>query len=213
MQLDSTSRLKHLLLSLSFVILCTAGIANAATKHIITFKSYEFDTDTLTLNVGDTIEWQGSFLNHLVESKSIPSNAASFKSTNDTKVLDYVVTVAGVYQYDCLYHANLGMKGSFHTVEAGVIASAPIAAFQLYPNTPNPVTSSTEISFFLEKAGNVMLKVYDEKGVEISTLMNSRMERGGHNASFNAAGLPNGVYFYELQANGTVAVKQMVVQH
>jgi hypothetical protein len=81
----------------------------------------------------------------------------------------------------------------------------------LYQNYPNPFNPSTTISYALPEAGAVLLEVYDIRGVRVATLVNGRQAAGSHQASFNAAGLASGMYFYKLSAGGQIQVKKMVV--
>ncbi|HCA43970.1 MAG TPA: hypothetical protein DEP28_12050 [Bacteroidetes bacterium] len=55
------------------------------------------------------------------------------------------------------------------------------------------------------------LKVYDVRGREISTLVNSPLNAGSHTFMFDASGLTSGVYFYTLQTNNFSKTKKMMV--
>ncbi len=88
----------------------------------------------------------------------------------------------------------------------------------LNQNFPNPFgakigngSSSTRISFSLYRSSQIILKVYNALGKEISTLTNQFYEAGEHTVTFDAANLPAGNYFYRLFANGKVLTKQMTV--
>ena len=43
------------------------------------------------------------------------------------------------------------------------------------------------------------MKVYDVLGNEISTLVNEEKSEGNYSVTFDASGLPSGVYFYTLK--------------
>ena len=72
--------------------------------------------------------------------------------------------------------------------------------YSLSQNYPNPFNPSTTISYRLPVNSLVTLKVYDELGREIKSLVNEHQNAGSHNVAFNASGLPSAVYFYRLQA-------------
>ncbi len=79
--------------------------------------------------------------------------------------------------------------------------------FALRQNYPNPFSQnphlagnpSTVISFVLPHREHVTLKVFDALGQQVATLIDAEMQAGVKNCTFDAAGLPSGVYFYRLQ--------------
>jgi hypothetical protein len=81
------------------------------------------------------------------------------------------------------------------------------ADFSLEQNYPNPFNPTTTIKFSVESANGrtgdparVTLKVYDILGREVRTLVNEDLQPGSYEATFDAAGLASGMYFYRLQA-------------
>jgi photosystem II stability/assembly factor-like uncharacterized protein len=82
--------------------------------------------------------------------------------------------------------------------------------FLLSQNYPNPFNPSTRIQYQVSPANNsqggagsishVSLVVYDILGNEIETLVNEEKSPGTYEVTWNAAGLPSGVYFYQLRA-------------
>jgi probable HAF family extracellular repeat protein len=87
------------------------------------------------------------------------------------------------------------------------------AEFRLFQNFPNPFNPSTTIRFDLPEPAHVTLRVFDMLGREVATLFNGRKEAGSHQAVFDAAQLPSGVYHYRL-SDGTSArtMKLMVIR-
>ncbi len=81
----------------------------------------------------------------------------------------------------------------------------------LLKNYPNPFNKATTLTWKLLKDMHVALKVYDFTGREITTLVDCEQAMGEHSVKFDATGLPAGVYFYQLQANGKVETKKMIV--
>ncbi|HET7152396.1 MAG TPA: T9SS type A sorting domain-containing protein, partial [Candidatus Kapabacteria bacterium] len=78
---------------------------------------------------------------------------------------------------------------------------------------PNPVSRSTNIDYSLAQSGYVSLKVYDALGKEVSTLVNGDVSAGAHTAEWQPQGLPDGVYFYRLQAGSHTESKQLLLVH
>jgi hypothetical protein len=79
----------------------------------------------------------------------------------------------------------------------------------LIKNHPNPFNPSTHIQFEVKQAGRVTLKVYNNLGQEVANLVDEYLAAGRHTTTFDATGLPSGVYFYRLSVNGLTEVKKM----
>ena len=81
----------------------------------------------------------------------------------------------------------------------------------LYQNYPNPFNPTTSIQYAVSSRQFVSLKVYDVLGNEVATLVNSEKPVGVYKVEWNATGIPSGVYFYQLQTEGYVETKKMVL--
>jgi len=82
---------------------------------------------------------------------------------------------------------------------------------RLKNNYPNPFNPSTTIRFELPQASDVQLSVYNTIGQKVSTLVNQNMSAGSHSITFNAEGLPSGVYIYRLKAEGFSQSRKMLL--
>jgi predicted acyl esterase len=74
--------------------------------------------------------------------------------------------------------------------------------FVLEQNFPNPFNPSTVFRFRIPVSSHVALKVYDVLGREVATLIDGRQQAGEKEVSWNAGGMPSGVYFYRLRVAG-----------
>lgn len=83
--------------------------------------------------------------------------------------------------------------------------------FILYQNYPNPFNPSTKIGFRISDFGFVSIKIYDALGKEVSTLVNEEKSQGEYEVSFDAVGLPSGIYFYSLNAGSFTETKKMLL--
>jgi Secretion system C-terminal sorting domain len=72
---------------------------------------------------------------------------------------------------------------------------------------PNPFQAETQIRFALTNAQEVLVKVYDVLGREVATLAQGTFQAGSHELTLDAKGFAAGLYFCELQSNGT---KEMI---
>jgi len=83
--------------------------------------------------------------------------------------------------------------------------------FQLHQNYPNPFNPTTNITFDLKESAKVTLKIYNEIGQEVATLINEKMDAGFRGITWNASNLPSGVYFYKLTAGTYTESKKMIL--
>jgi len=96
-------------------------------------------------------------------------------------------------------------------VEEQVISPNIPVAYNLYQNYPNPFNPSTEIKYDVLKTGNVMLKVYDQTGKVIYTLVNGIKNPGSYSVKFDASNLSSGLYYYSLETGGNTFTKKMLL--
>ena len=72
--------------------------------------------------------------------------------------------------------------------------------FSLSQNYPNPFNPSTMISYNLVESGMTRLTVFDMLGREVAVLVDQNQSAGAYQVSFDATGLPTGMYLYRLQS-------------
>ncbi|MBU1936766.1 T9SS type A sorting domain-containing protein, partial [bacterium] len=85
------------------------------------------------------------------------------------------------------------------------------ANIALEGNYPNPFNSTTRISFRLNRATDVSLKVYNLLGQEVATLVDGFMVAGAHTVLWNALDTPTGIYFCRMEAPGFTQTRKMVL--
>jgi endoglucanase len=103
------------------------------------------------------------------------------------------------------YAGDLSTSAFMHPVQQELV--------QLF--FPNPVTSSSNISFFIPETSRVELYVLNNAGNRIACLVNDKRDAGNYNISWNAdKRMIPGIYFLYLKTASTYApvVKKMVVQ-
>ena len=86
----------------------------------------------------------------------------------------------------------------------------------LYQNYPNPFNGSTTIPFYLERAGQVELTMFNTLGQKVKTLFSGNMATGDHVVSWDGndeAGnvVASGIYIYHLRSDGSTETRKMVL--
>ncbi|UCG29523.1 MAG: T9SS type A sorting domain-containing protein [candidate division WOR-3 bacterium] len=83
-------------------------------------------------------------------------------------------------------------------------------------NRPNPVDNYTEIPFTLSEPLFLTITIYNLIGEPVKQIARDRFLRGSHRVAWKADDeegnlVPNGVYFYRLESNRGVAIRQLIV--
>ncbi len=85
--------------------------------------------------------------------------------------------------------------------------------FTLSQNYPNPFNPSTIIGYNLIESGMTRLTVFDMLGREVTVLVDQNQSAGAYQVSFDASGLPTGMYLYRLQSGSkSLTGKMMLVK-
>ena len=112
----------------------------------------------------------------------------------------------------------LGKEGVILGSKSGVISGFDFneiltspKEFYLNQNYPNPFNPNTKIQFTINGIQLVSLKVFDLLGREVATLVNEEKSPGTYEVTWNALGLPSGVYFYQLRSGSFVDTRKMLL--
>ena len=150
--------------------------------------------------------------------------------TLEVKTWEYVVPVDGdgpMYQYSTGLNRTFrahkyatdypGLAGRDLTPQ-GVIeldpTSSPVIGqhgpTQLHANFPNPVRGSTSFAFTLARDGRVRLDVFDVRGRLVDRVLDTTLEAGRHEVTWDAGALASGVYTYVLRSKAGTEAKTLV---
>lgn len=80
----------------------------------------------------------------------------------------------------------------------------------LEQNFPNPLTTSTHISYTLRENTKVLLQVRNLSGQLVTTLVNDTLPSGNHSSDWTPSDLPSGVYYLVLNTGKFIQIKKMV---
>jgi len=102
---------------------------------------------------------------------------------------------------------QLDLDGTFNYGPEATVArvttvydNGPGSSFFLAQNYPNPFNPTTTLQYQVPGTNHVSLKVYDILGKEVTTLVDENKPAGSYTVTFDASGLPSGVYYYHFEA-------------
>jgi len=113
------------------------------------------------------------------------------------------------------YETFYGARTKLYYVDA---TSAKLGFNSVYDNAqsltlyPNPSKGLTRIAYNLTENADVEIKVLDMTGRTIEVFMTGTETAGPYNHEYDFGGLSQGTYFVELNVNGTITTKKLIVE-
>ncbi len=172
-------------------------------------KRIQFSNSTMKVNIIGNFGVYQSDINPGFQQSGEWYDYLSGDSLNVSNQTSFITLAPGeyhIYTTAKLPTPDLTVPTDVNNPDAGIIIS-----YKLQQNYPNPFNPSTNISYQIQKAGIVSIKVYDILGRELKTLINKYQQSGNYDIQFNAAGLASGVYFYQLRTNDFTSTKKMIL--
>ena len=174
------------------------------TKVTVNIANFSFTPNSLSINVGDTIEFVNTSGTHWVDGRqaTFPSNPVSFDNQSQSGsgwTYTQVFNTAGTYDYRCGIH-TASMSGVI-TVQtpAGVDEPNNVNLLDFYPNP-----ASKELNFSnYNSIEKVTIYSINGKKVESKDLINKRLD---------ISNLATGTYFVKIQSDNVEVTKKLVIQ-
>jgi hypothetical protein len=136
-----------------------------------------------------------------VPGKGTSSEPAEYSFTDDP-------AVDGTYYYRL---KQVDFSGQYQYSKTIEVDLRIIKDFVLEQNYPNPFNPSTTIGYELPVESNVLIKVFDVLGNEVTTLVNGRQPAGVHEVRFDGEKQVSGIYIYRMTINNYTATKKMIL--
>lgn len=140
-------------------------------------------------------------------------NGANWTAANQGLANSDVQSLAfnGGYLFAGIKYGSVWRRFLSDLVAVENLSTAVPAGFSLSQNYPNPFHSETTITFDLPSKEFVSLRVFDALGNEVSVLVHEQLPAGTYSERWNAEGLPDGVYFYRLEAGAFSETKKLIL--
>lgn len=151
---------------------------------------------------------------------SIPSATAVrlLKFTLNHVERSYAAEIAATLAYlkaEMPKHPNTGQELAVeqmpHIQAERDNASLP-ERFSLEQNWPNPFNPTTQIRYALPTPSSVKLLVFNTIGQIVATLIDTYQDAGVYQITWDASGMPGGVYIYRLETDSYRVSRKMVFQ-
>ena len=199
-------------------------IANLDTAAV----SFDFWTE-VTLPSGASFgplflrEWlnlapQGSIGRQLQQ--TVPAGAPAGEYTFHAYVGSHLPRIISQQESFTFVKSGIGAAGmaqgewlttGWEETQACAKASQMPESVKLLENYPNPFNPRTAISFQLSAFSQVSLKVYDTAGRLVATLLDGWREAGSHQVTWDASGLPSGIYICRITAGSWSSSEKLIL--
>ena len=132
-------------------------------------------------------------------------------TTSEPQQYSYIDKLTGIESTKLYYRLKqFDFDGSFEYSNTIEVEIAP-SVFSLSQNYPNPFNPNTTIKYSIPLSSNVVIKVFNVLGDEVTTLVDEQKQAGTYELTFNAENLSSGVYFYQLKAGTFIETKRMIL--
>jgi len=137
------------------------------------------------------------------------------KSTNTSFILSS--TVGEPFIGKAISSANQQNIGFWYVYKQSTITSVEEeqellpTEFKLEQNFPNPFNPTTTIKYAVPQKSNVLIKIYNIAGEEVSLLVNEEKDQGWYSIRFNSTSLASGIYIYRMQAGNYISTRKMML--
>uniref|UniRef100_A0A7C6EDW0 T9SS type A sorting domain-containing protein n=1 Tax=candidate division WOR-3 bacterium TaxID=2052148 RepID=A0A7C6EDW0_UNCW3 len=166
---------------------------------MFSFSFAQYSCKTIALDEGGKKVSSGNFVSGLCVGQQIASN---FLTSGQYRAV--------ISFWNPVTAPHIGIEEK----DFQMVASFPLV-FNLSQCQPNPFSNKTTIRYSIPKETEVNLHVFNTAGRVVRTLVSGKQKPGIYNVTWNLKGvsqslLPNGVYFYRLEAGEFKATKKMV---
>jgi len=214
------------------IVIPASGGAFEFTAELVNISTQSQTFETWIMQLTPAGNWQGPMLGPLVltlpagaqisrlRSQTVPAGALPgtylycgfvgqfYLVKWDSSYFEYTKLTTGdgewISEWTCTGESFPG-----ESVGTRSVASVP-ETFSLSAS-PNPFNPSSALSFQLLANSRVSLRVYDTAGREVATLVEGWREAGAHEVTFDASGLPSGIYFARLRSDGLTQVQKLIL--
>ena len=130
---------------------------------------------------------------------------------HDYTYTDAAVEAGKVYEYKISDVTWGGLETVHAPVNVEIEENIVLTDFVMNKAYPNPFNPSIKINYQLSTINRITAAIYNTNGELIKELINTEMVAGSHDLTWNASGMPSGVYIVKMIAGNTVQSQKIVL--
>ncbi len=182
-----------------------------------TVKKASNSGNTGRLLLAQNTEYSDAIGDYVTHSKVLESNNSGSWTLRwvapDTNPGDVIIYAAGVASNasGTRFNDHVYTTSTTLPVQVGTEDPDALPGFAMSRAYPNPATSSTTIPFMVDRSETMALSLYDARGRRVYHEALGTLAVGAHQQVLSVAGLPSGVYFYEISTATRKESKPLLV--
>lgn len=199
------------------LFICMAFLSSKATTYTVAIAGFAYSPSVTTCAVGDVIVIQASGFHPNAEVSMATWNSNGTVAVGggwgvQTTTFSYTAISTGTNYFVCQNHVSSGMKGMIVVTSVG-INEASKTFLNNYNLFPNPATTNVKVSFGLNEASTVNIKLFNVTGQEVKTFVSDlNLANGNYEYTFDLpSGISAGNYFIEVSSGNRRTTKKLLV--
>jgi plastocyanin len=208
--------LKKLLYIVLILVSALSSIALAQNTYEIRIgvNGHHYSPRVTNCSIGDTIKFiwvSGANPTRSDDGQSIPT----FNLNAANTVRTFVMTSAGSIPFYSTTHGDQngsGMAGIINVsgLSASLANKSLVSTLSVFPN---PANDKINVNFVVKKESNVVIRLLDVLGNDVSVLVNDKYSVGEYRQSFAVPSrVTKGLYFVKVSVGTEVAIKRISIQ-
>jgi plastocyanin len=201
---------------LLFSLLILAYVSGFSVTHRVTDLGQTFSPDSISINSGDTVEFDLDGSHNAVEVSLATYNANGITSNGGFSLPNgggkVKLTTLGVHYVVCQPHAAAGMK--MRIVVLGTTGNKPTAENSDFTVFPIPANEQVTVEFTLRNQAFVTIDLIDLSGKIVANILSNLEMSGVHKKTyFLDKSTKPGIYFVRMQSDhSNTVVKQISIR-
>jgi plastocyanin len=204
---------------LFFVLLLASSMgAGFAAKYTVTNAGTAFSPTTLTIEVGEDVEFVLGSSHNAVEvtKETWDANGNTAKSGGFSVPFgggDIVFPTAGTYYFVCQPHAALGMKMTIIVGNASTAIPSVTDNISSFTAFPDPASENITVSYTLNASTFVTIRLFNTVGVEVASILNESQVPGQYRNTYSLnRDLPSGLYFVRINSENQSYTNKLLLK-